>query len=120
MTDELYVSANASFQSIEQSNKSIKIIDIPNSMGSLSIKYMPTKSLSWTNSARFESGRYSNPNGSLKTDSFVAVNTGLGYEINRYAKLEAGVDNLFDKNYSLSYGFPEEGRRYWANIKLKY
>ena len=30
------------------------------------------------------------------------------------------VDNVFDKNYALSYGYPEEGRKLWANLKLKY
>ncbi len=119
-TDELFVSANASFQAIENENSAIKIADIPNSMANLSVRYTPIKSLSWTNSARFESGRYTSSTGSIGTQAYVTVNTGVGYEINRYAKLEAGVDNLLDKNYALSYGYPEEGRRYWANIKLKY
>jgi len=118
--DELFVSANASIQAIENENNAIKVTDVPNSMANLSLKYTPIKSFSWTNSARFESGRYNSSTGSTGTQAYVVVNTGVGYDINKYAKLEAGVDNLFDKDYSLSYGFPEEGRRYWANIKLKY
>jgi len=119
-TDELFVSANASFQAIENKNKAFKVTDTPNSMANLSVRYTPVKSFSWTNSARFESGRYTSSNGSIGTQAYAVVNTGIGYEISRYAKIEAGVDNLLDKDYSLSYGFPEEGRRYWANLKLKY
>lgn len=119
-TDELFVSANATVQAINNENDSIKVTDVPNTMANLSVRYAPAKWFSWTNSVKFESGRYSSSTGSVRTDAFALVNTGVGFEINKYAKLEAGVDNLLDKNYALSYGFPEEGRKYWANIKLRY
>lgn len=121
VTDKLFVSANASVQTIEnKDNKSVKITDTPTKTANLSVRYGVLKDLNWNASVRFESGRYTEADGSPKTDAFAVANTGLGYEINKYAKIEAGIDNLLDKNYAISYGYPEEGRRYWANLKLKY
>jgi iron complex outermembrane recepter protein len=119
-TDELFVSANASFQSIVNEKHAIKVTDVPNTTANLSLRYAPTKWFSWTNSARLESGRYSTSNASTRTDAFAVLNTGVGFEVNKYAKVEIGIDNLLDKNYALSHGFPEEGRKAWANLKLKY
>lgn len=118
--DSLSVSANATFQSVTNENPNIKIMDIPNTMANLSVRYSPTKWFRWTNSIKAESGRFTTSNASLRTDSYAVVNTGLGFELHKNVAIEAGVDNLLDKNYAITYGYPEEGRRYWANLKLKY
>ena len=34
--------------------------------------------------------------------------------------VEAGVSNLFDKNYAYQAGYPEEGRVYFGNIRYKF
>ncbi|MDD3467533.1 MAG: TonB-dependent receptor [Campylobacterales bacterium] len=118
--DSLSINANLTLQSMKNENPAIKVTDVPNAMANISLKYMPTKKFSWTNSVRGESGRFSQSDGSTRTDSYVIVNSGVGFNVNKHASVEAGVDNLFDKNYALTYGYPEEGRKLWANLKLKY
>ena len=120
VSDTFSLGGNITLQNIKNENSSIKVTDVPEAMANLSIKYSPIKDLTWSNSARYEGSRYSSSTGALKSDSFVTINTGLGYKINKYASLEGGVDNLFDKNYALTYGYPEEGRRFWGNLRLKY
>ncbi len=120
VSDSLSINANATFQSVTNENPNVKITDIPNTMANLSIRYDPTKWFRWTTSIRAESGRYSQTDGSSRTDSYAVVNTGVGFTINKYTSIETGIDNLFDKNYALTYGYPEEGRKLWANLKLKY
>ena len=120
VSDTFSLGGNITLQNIKNENNSIKVTDVPEAMANLFIKYSPIKDLTWSNSARYEGSRYSSSTGALKSDSFVTINTGLGYKINKYASLEGGVDNLFDKNYALTYGYPEEGRRFWGNLRLKY
>lgn len=120
ITDNLSIGASLTLQNIKNENNSIKATDIPETMANLFVKYSPIKDITWSGSLRHEGSRYSTTSGTLKTDSFVVVNTGLGYKLNKYASIEGGVDNLFDKNYAISYGYPEEGRRFWGNLRLKY
>jgi iron complex outermembrane receptor protein len=35
-------------------------------------------------------------------------------------QLEAGVKNLFDKNYETNYGYPREGRTFFFGIGGRY
>jgi len=44
----------------------------------------------------------------------------LIYEPVSGLSLEAGVSNLFDKNYYYQAGYPEEGRVYFGNIRYKF
>ncbi len=118
--DSLSINANATFQSVTNENPNVKIMDMPNAMANLSVRYSPTKWFRWTNSIRAESGRYSQSDGSARTDSYAVVNTGIGFSVGKNTTIETGIDNLFDKNYALTYGYPEEGRKLWANLKLKY
>lgn len=118
--ESLSINANATFQSVTNENPNVKITDIPNAMANLSVRYEPAKWFRWTNSVRAESGRYSDAAGATRTDPFAVFNTAFGFTINKYTSVETGVDNLFDKNYAISYGYPEEGRKLWANLKLKY
>ncbi len=120
VSDSLSINANATFQSVTNENSNVKITDIPNAMANLSVRYEPAKWFRWTNSIRAEGGRYSDSAGVTRTDQFAVVNTGFGFTINKYTSVETGIDNVFDKNYAISYGYPEEGRKLWANLKLKY
>lgn len=35
-------------------------------------------------------------------------------------EISAGVDNIFDKNYQLAEGYPEEGRNYFLTLTTKF
>lgn len=66
-------------------------------------------------SAEHNSERYSTSYGTV-ADSFTLANTRLSYSINRFLGIEAGVNNLLDKDYALVEGFPEPGRNYFVTI----
>ena len=48
------------------------------------------------------------------------VNFQAEYEFNDNASMQLGVTNLFDKNYFLAEGFPEPGRQFYANARVKF
>jgi iron complex outermembrane receptor protein len=47
------------------------------------------------------------------------VDTKIGYKPSDRITLEAGVKNLFDRNYSYSDGYPMEGRYWFSKISLR-
>lgn len=56
----------------------------------------------------------------VKLSGFGNSNAKLIYEPVSGLSLEAGVSNLFDKNYYYQAGYPEEGRIYFGNIRYKF
>lgn len=60
------------------------------------------------------------PNEWQKLSSFSKFDTKLIYTIDKNLNIEVGVDNLFDKNYALRYGYPREGRVYFSSLKYSY
>lgn len=66
-------------------------------------------------SAEYNSERYSTSYGT-RANGYTLVNTKASVRMIRYMQIEAGVNNIFDKNYALMEGFPEAGRNYFVNL----
>ena len=82
-------------------------------------KILPNLSLYVSQEA--EHGRYYLDGGeTVKLSGFGNSNAKLIYEPVSGLSLEAGVSNLFDKNYFYQAGYPEEGRVYFGNIRYKF
>lgn len=55
-----------------------------------------------------------------RTGSYSLVNFSAEYALTEKATATIGVTNLFDENYSLAEGFPEAGRQFFANARVKF
>lgn len=55
-----------------------------------------------------------------KLGAHALVNFQAEYEFNDNASMAVGVTNLFDQNYSLAEGFPEPGRQFYANARVRF
>lgn len=64
------------------------------------------------------SKRYSTSYGT-KANAYTLANVKGSVQIIRYLGVEAGVNNVLDKNYSLVEGFPEAGRNYFVNVVFR-
>lgn len=64
------------------------------------------------------SKRYSTSYGT-KTSGYTLANAKASLQIHKYIGAEGGVNNIFDKDYSLVEGFPEAGRNYFVNLVFK-
>lgn len=52
--------------------------------------------------------------------SYALLNFSAEYAFNDNATLNIGVNNLLDENYSLSEGFPEAGRQFFASARMRF
>jgi len=55
----------------------------------------------------------------FKIGSYFLTNLEADYAFSDTIGLAAGVRNLFDVNYQLTYGFPEEGRNLFVDLRVK-
>ena len=67
----------------------------------------------------YNSFRYGSETG-LKLDGFFLANTAVAIPIYRDLVAEAGVRNIFDRNYTFVEGFPEVGRNYFVNLSYSF
>jgi iron complex outermembrane receptor protein len=96
------------------------VTDIPKHSFIGKIKYTPIAALDVIPEFRYESSRYINSEliyEEYKTKAFFLMDLKVAYRVKKDLEVAAGVKNLFDKNYYYSYGYPEEGRNYYANFR---
>jgi iron complex outermembrane receptor protein len=51
-----------------------------------------------------------------KSGSFMLLNASATVQVWRYFSVEAGINNITDRNYTLVEGYPEAGRNYFINL----
>ena len=56
----------------------------------------------------------------IKLGAHALVNFQAEYEFNDNASMAVGVTNLLDENYALAEGFPEPGRQFYANARVRF
>lgn len=67
----------------------------------------------------YNSSRFSTSTG-FEAGSFSLVNIKAIYSLPAGVELSAGANNLFDRNYQLTEGFPEEGRSVFVSLTYRY
>ncbi|WP_293778554.1 TonB-dependent receptor [uncultured Oxalicibacterium sp.] len=128
---ELGVTANVSktieiggnYTYIDRENKSsptVYLIDTPAHKLFAYAKWSATPRLDLIGNATYNSKRYSNSTGTRIASGFSLINAKLRYALDKGWSLEAGVNNLLDRNYAYSEGFYEEGRSLFANLNYRF
>ena len=127
-TQDLELGANYTYMNAKykESGESTIVYDLPKHKGFLYADYkiLPkfgvyiSQELSSSLWNRVPTGRSSHID--HKTAGFGVTNLKLTYEPVESLSVEAGVSNLFDKNYEYREGYPEEGRVFFSNIRYKF
>ncbi len=99
------------------SNPNLKFIDVPDHKVFIYAQAQILKRISWVISYEQNSARYSTSYG-VRAGAFGVANTKAMVNVVKYVKIEGGVNNLFDANYTLAEGFPQPGRNFFVNLVL--
>ena len=100
-------------------NPAIEATDTPVHSGMLYGEFRPMEWLSVVPSVTFSSWRYAETTGA-KLGGFATTGIKAIVRLPHDIELSAGVGNLFDKNYALQLGYPEEGRNYYVNLRYSF
>ena len=111
-------------------DESQKITDVPKEKFIATIAYTPIENLTWFNNYEYDSERYAatGTTGTAPNTKNVYGSTGCVSVWNTKATLRAtkavsfdlGINNVFDRNFYYSYGYPEAGRSVFGNIRYKF
>ena len=86
-----------------------KFIDIPNHNLGMSLEIIIKEKALFNFQYSFISDRYSYTDGSFYTGGYGLLDAGLNVELNSSLSLQLAVNNLLDKEYFYSEGYPAEG-----------
>ncbi|MCB0537311.1 MAG: TonB-dependent receptor [Bacteroidetes bacterium] len=99
------------------SNPNIYFTDVPNAKVFSYLQYKPIKQINIMLSAEYNSSRYSTSYGT-KSPQFTILNATTSFQVWKYIGIDAGINNIFDKNYMLTEGYPEEGRNFYITLRF--
>jgi iron complex outermembrane receptor protein len=121
LTDTLNIGANYTVLSrTNETNSSIRFTDVPRQKLFTYTKWQVTEPFSVLGSVEADSSRYSSTTGAQVAGGFGIANLKGIYRFNQSWSAEAGVNNLFDRNYELIEGYPMEGRNFFVNATFKF
>ncbi len=101
-----------------ESNPALYFTNVPNHKTFAFIDYTFLKRANIMVNVENNSKRYSTSYGTY-SPGYNLANAKGSVQIHKYVGFEAGINNVFDKNYSLVEGFPEAGRNYFVNLVFR-
>ncbi len=120
VTNTLELGGNYTYLDRKNKSDSKYLTDAPAHKLFTYAKWAATPSMNVIGSAEYNSKRYSNDTGTRIANGFSMVNAKLSYTLQKDVTLEAGVNNLLDRNYAYSEGYYEEGRNFFANMNYRF
>ena len=99
------------------------VTDIPKHSFAGRLKYSPIATVDIIPQIRYESERYVRNEAIYNdylTKDFFLMDLKVAYRPLKALELAVGVKNIFDKDYFYSYGYPQEGRSYYANARYSF
>ncbi|MDD5159389.1 MAG: TonB-dependent receptor [Sulfuricurvum sp.] len=111
-------------------DESQKITDVPKEKFIATVAYTPIENLTWFNTYEYDSERYAatgttgtapNTKNLYSSTGCVSVwNTKATLRATKAVSFDLGINNVFDRNFYYSYGYPEAGRSVFGNIRYKF
>lgn len=114
------LSLNVNYTYIERNNitnPNIHFTDVPNTKVMGTLEYKPLKILRLIANSEFNSSRFSTSYGARVPD-YTLLNFYASGKIAKNFSIDAGINNIFDKNYCLVEGYPEEGRNFFVTLRF--
>jgi len=104
---------------VNRTDRDVKLTDTPESALFAFLNYEVLDGLHLVPNLQLASSRYLTTDGK-RGDDFAVAGFAVRWEPRDGVAIELGADNLLDANYTLSDGFPESGRSYFAKTSLRF
>jgi len=120
-TDNLTLGANYTYTQTKNKTKHLIVTDVPKHKFFAYVDLTIIPNISLYISQEAEHGRYYLDDAkTVKLSGFGNTNAKVIYNVTKQLSLEAGVSNIFDKNYYYQAGYPEEGRLFFSNMRYQF
>jgi iron complex outermembrane receptor protein len=118
--DELDAGATYTYLRAENRSNDQKLTNVPAHKVTAYLRVSPWKLLQGYAWGEWYSRRYSSSDGKRVAAGFAVVNLKVMSEPAGGLLVEAGVENLFDRDYGLEEGFPEPGRTFTLDARYRF
>jgi iron complex outermembrane receptor protein len=117
-----YIDRNNKTHHSRGDSATYKMTNVPEHKFFSYVKYMtPLKGLSLLGDFEYNSNRWNSESSDTEqVGTFALVNMKASYEIKKDLSVEAGIKNLFDREYEYTLGYPEPGRTYFLGMHYKF
>ena len=99
-------------------NPTLRFTDVPEHKAIGWVQYAISR-LDFSLNGEYDASRYSTSYGT-RAPSFFLVHANAAFKATGWLRLQGGVNNIFDRNYMLTEGYPEQGRNYFVKILFNY
>lgn len=99
-------------------NPSLHFTDVPGHKANGWLQYNISR-FGFLLNGEYNASRYSTSYGT-EPPAFFLLHGSTVISITNWLKVQGGVNNIFDKNYMLSEGYPEQGRNYFVKVLFNY
>lgn len=125
LNDQLRIGANYTYMHRDIKDAlqpNLRPTGTPTNQGLAFVSYQPIPQLTLMPNVEFADDRWSDRTGGtfVEVGSYVLANLQARYRISETMELAIGGRNLLDENYQLAFGYPEEGRTYYAKLRLDF
>ena len=93
----------------------LHFIDVPDHKFFGFLQYQLKERVFLQGNTEYDSRRYSTSYGT-RTGGYLLLNASASVQIWKWFSAEGGINNIADRNYALTEGYPEPGRNYFANF----
>lgn len=92
----------------------------PRHSGFVDLSWFPFNRWVFDAEVRANSARQTTTDGLQPTAGYATVALRARYDFSQHWTLRAGIENLTDRNYQVTAGFPNPGRTFYGNIEAKF
>ena len=99
-------------------NSSVRFLDTPEHKVAIYVQINPITPVDIQGSMEYDSKRFSTSDGIYTAGAFAIFNINASVFIFQNLEASAGIENLFDRNYSIVEGYPEAGREGYITLRF--
>jgi iron complex outermembrane receptor protein len=103
-----------------RTDKKLHFIDVPLHHAALSSAVEVIQNLRVIPGLELNSMRYSDTDGTQRVSGYYLANLVAEYRLLETVSFDFGINNIFDRFYELSSGYPEAGRNYFVNGRVTF
>lgn len=114
------LSANYTYLARTLGSAGLVATGTPRHSGFVDLSWFPFNRWVFDAEVRANSASQTTTDGREPTAGYATVALRARYDLSRHWTLRAGIENLTDRNYQVTEGFPEPGRTFYGNIEAKF
>lgn len=118
--DCLNIGVNYTYLEYDNHTNDDELLNTPSHKVFTYVEYRPWERLSLLADMEHNSDRFSSTDGVRIAEGYTIFGIKATYEFMDRKFIEAGLNNVFDRDYAIDEGYPEAGRTWFAGLRMEF